>query len=80
MDCRVHTLLRGFFIFLDAWGFVNASGATARVGAEVFAHVGFGRVCAGELKNPHPLENGKGATAAASLRGSGQAESGRYNG
>jgi hypothetical protein len=41
--CRVHTLLRGFFIFLDAWGFVNASGETARVGTEVFAHLGLGK-------------------------------------
>ena len=43
MVCRVHTLLRGFFIFLDAWGFVNASGETARVGGEVFAHLGLGK-------------------------------------
>ena len=43
MVCRVHTLLRGFFIFLDAWGFVNASGETARVGAAVFAHLGLGK-------------------------------------
>ena len=55
MVCRVHTLLRGFFIFLEGWGFVNASGATARVGAEVFAHVGFGRVCEGESQQAHPL-------------------------
>jgi hypothetical protein len=40
MVCRVHTLLRGFFIFLDAWSFVNASGETAGVGGEVFAHLG----------------------------------------
>jgi len=46
MVCRVHTLLRGFFIFLDAWGFVNASSDTARIGGEVFAHLGLGRVCA----------------------------------
>jgi hypothetical protein len=42
MDCRVHTLLRGFFIFLEGWGFVNASGETAGVGAVVFAHLGLG--------------------------------------
>jgi hypothetical protein len=42
MDCRVHTLLRGFFIFLEGWGFVNASAATVRIGAGVFAHLGLG--------------------------------------
>ena len=42
MVCRVHTLLRGFFIFLEGWGFVNVSGTNARVGAGVFAHLDLG--------------------------------------
>jgi hypothetical protein len=39
MIYRVHTLLRGFFIFLDAWGFVNA-GASGGLPVARETHLG----------------------------------------
>ncbi len=57
MICCVHTLLRGFFIFLDGWGFVNASGG-ARTGDVLKPRPCFakgGRLL-GRIAKPAPFE------------------------